>query len=138
MLTSARSYFEKGALTSVRKKSADECSKQCRSTVMGNQHQKGVDEDAPAFGSKAECMNKTCGSSSSKDLKIWAEWTEKQKLNFPEEGTFHRGRIENLRRELIKREKDKTTQKLVNWKIFGRWAEESLKKEEQAKSVSIR
>ena len=109
-----------------------------RNTVMGNQQQKGVDEDAPALGSKAEYMNKTYGSSSSKDLKIWAEWTKKHKLNFPEEGTFNRDRIENLRRELIEKERYKTTQKLVDWKIFGRWAEESLKREEQVKNASIR
>ena len=66
------------------------------------------------------------------------EWTKKHKFNFPEEGTFHRDRIENLRGELIKKERNKMTQKLVDWKIFGRWAEESLKREEQAKSASIR
>ena len=38
--------------------------------------------------------------------------------------------MENLRRELVEREKDKTTRKLVasGWKVFGRWGgEEPLK-----------
>ena len=38
----------------------------------------------------------------------------------------------------MEREKGKTIRKLVDWKICGRWAEESLKGEEQTKSASIK
>ena len=38
----------------------------------------------------------------------------------------------------MEREKDKTTRKLVDWKVFGRWAEESLQREEQSKNTSIK
>ena len=55
-------------------------------------------------------------------MKLWAEWTEKQKLNFREGGTFNWDRIENLRKELVEREKYTTTRKFVDWKVFGRWA----------------
>ena len=87
---------------------------------MRNKHQKGADEDAPAFGSNAESMNETFGSRTSKDVKLWTE-QKKQRVR--------RDRIENLRGEKI----NKTTRKPVDWR-----AEESLKREEQAKSASIR
>ena len=38
-----------------------------------------------------------------------------------------------MRKEFIKREKNKSTRKLVDWKVFGRWVKDSLKREEQTK-----
>jgi len=72
---------------------------------MGNCLGKVTKESLPKKGTPIRYMFENYGTKSICDVDKWSKWIEGDRKGFPEEGTFEKSKIDNLKRELEQRDK---------------------------------
>ena len=105
---------------------------------MSNRLRKVTQESLPAKGTSIWYILENYGTESICDGDKWSKWTEGDRKEFPEMGTFEKSRIENLKRELQQREKRGTPAKEINWKAFMMWNSECKDREEKFKLEGLK
>ena len=72
---------------------------------MGNHLAEVNQESLPAKVTSIRYMLENYGTESICDVDKWSKWIEGDRKGFPEEGTFEKSKIDNLKRELEQRDK---------------------------------
>ena len=98
---------------------------------MGSKSSKVNQVSQPGQSTCVRYMYENYGPESISDGDKWCLWTDGDRKEFPRDGTFERGRIDNLRRELEERGKRKKTADEVNWRAFSMWSSECRDREKK-------
>ena len=104
---------------------------------MGNISGKRQENKEPPRDTPAYQMFKLHGMVAVEQNDCWAEWTLKDNVPWPEDGSFDLPGVQNLREELLRCHRLSSKKTPVNWLGFGFWQEEAIRRSSAAKQATL-
>jgi len=92
----------------------------------------------PRRGTCARIMFDKYGPDAVRDVGEWCNWTKNSRLPFPENVTFYHDCLDNLRKVLEVKNRDKKAQKHVNWSVYINWMKECRDRVEKARLLNLK